>query len=137
MIPIFPIAIGLGGLLIGTALSVYIKYLKNVSINQGYAKASDEFNKKYHKLYEQFMSKEKTWEKNRREYEELIKAYEEYINVMKRSSDDLKRNGPKAASSVAIAKLGTTSSLYITGLDNEISSFEACLTNLKKLEKRE
>ena len=137
MVQILPIVIGIGGLILGTSLTVFIKHLKNVSRDQGYIKASEEFNKKYHKLYEEFMSKVKTWEKNKKEYEEIIRAYEEYIDILKRNTDDLKKNGIKGASSVAIAKLGTTSDLYITGLENEIQSLETCLNNLKMLRKSE
>ena len=135
MLPVLPIAIGISALVAVTALSVFIKGLRYISQNQGYTKASEEFNKKFHKQYEQFITKEKNWEKDRQEYEDLIKAYEEYIDVLKRNSVDLKKNGVKAASSVAITKLGTTPAVYIQGLDKEISNLETCLTNLKMLEK--
>lgn len=135
MVPVLPIVFGISAMVAVTALTVFFRGLRNTFINQGYEKASGEFNKKFHSVYEKFMTKEKNWEKNKKEYDELIKAYEEYIDILKKNADDLKRNGTKAASSVAIAKLGTTPALYIKGLEKEISNFETCLTNLKMLEK--
>lgn len=52
MIPKIPIAIGIGAIIVGTSLAAFISHLRNVSINEGYEKTSEEFNKKYKDQYE-------------------------------------------------------------------------------------
>lgn len=137
MVPLIPVAIAIGSVVVaGVALSAYIEHLRNVSINEGYEKASEEFNKKYKNQYDEFMSKEKTWEKNKKEYDDLVKAYKEYAEELRREYEDLKKNGSSSASAAAVALLGTTVAKYGAGLDKEVAYYEKCLANLLSLKEQ-
>ncbi|WP_026665677.1 hypothetical protein [Butyrivibrio sp. FC2001] len=136
MIPLLPIAIGIGVAITAAALTAYISNLRTISISQGYEKASKEFNKKFQKQYDDFMSHKKTWKKNKQEYEDLVNAYKKYAEELKKENEDLKRNGTASASAGALIDLGTTVAAYGAGLSKEIQYYETCLANLQKLKEK-
>lgn len=133
MLPLIAIAVGVGALVFGAGLTAYISKLRTISINEGYKKASEEFEKKYKQQYEEFMNRTKTWEKDKQEYEELIKAYQEFIEELMKESEDIKRNGAASASGAAIALLRLTPVEYNNGLEKEIQHYMQCLKNLQTL----
>ena len=129
-----PLIVGIpaivGGILGVKALIDYIMYLRQVAVNEGYEKASSEFDGKFKRQYEDFMSKAKTRNRNKQEYEELIKAYETYLDELKKENEDLKKNGMASVFSKPIVARKTTIYEYSSGLEDEIQKYERCFTNL-------
>ena len=129
-----PLIVGIpaivGGILGVKALIDYIMYLRQVAVNEGYEKASSEFDGKFKRQYEDCMSKAKTWNRNKQEYEELIKAYETYLDELKKENEDLKKNGMASVFSKPIVARKTTIYEYSSGLEDEIQKYERCFTNL-------
>lgn len=131
MIPLIPIVIGAGAVIAGTvALSFHMNKIKEIALKEGFEKASKEFNSKFQKQYEDFISKEKTWEKNRQEYEELIKAYKEYIDELMRENEELRREKTSAALASVCATVHMTPFEYSSALEKEISIYKEQLNNL-------
>lgn len=129
-IPLVPIAM-IGITLVGG--SAYMKHVRNVALKKGYEKASAEFEKKYERQYEDFMSKKKTWEKHRKEYSEVIEAYKKFVQELKRELDDIKTNGFESESRCAIVSTGMMLPTYCLGLQNAIEKYTIQLNNLEAL----
>lgn len=127
------IAMGIVAAVACAAVSVTMEKIKTISQTEGYERASEEFEKKYRRQYDDFMNAKKTWEKDRDEYEELIKAYKEYAEELRRENEELKRNGRNSMLASLAVQTGNTISSYSAGLAKTASYYEDCLDNLLML----
>ena len=135
ILPIIAIATASAASII--SIGALISHLRNISKKEGYEKASMEFEKKYRAQYESFMRKEKTWEKNKKEYDDLVNAYKKFAEELRRENEDLKKNGEKSAYSQAVRSLNTTIVLYSSNMGNKIPYYENCLADLRRLKEND
>lgn len=68
-------------------ISAVYNYGKYDGKKEGYAEASDEYNKKLLKQADEFLKQEKNYEKERDEYESLLDAYEQKIEELEKKMD--------------------------------------------------
>ena len=68
-------------------ISTAYKYGKYDGKKEGYAEASDEYEKKLLKQADEFLKQEKDYEKERDEYESLLDAYEQKIEELEKKMD--------------------------------------------------
>ena len=135
MVPVIPVIIAavVGAVVGGTVVSAFMEKIKTTSVKEGYEKASEVYEEKYKKTYDDFESHRKSYKKNQEEYEDLIKSLKEYIEFLRKQHEDLKKQGTASVYAGAAVNTGTSLVIYTEGLRTKIEYYEKRLEQLEKL----